>query len=512
MMRITTSLLGGAALGVLIAGFGSAAHAQSADDQAARAAQAPTEAEVHELRERLHRLEERMASQSQAAPAATPSGAAAGPDKLAYKGITLAFGGFAEADVIYRSANETADIASNFNAIPLPNSALGHTAELRLTARHTRISGLAQGDVTDATHAAMYGEFDFLGAAQTANSNESNSYTPRIRNLYGTVDWDTSGLHLLAGQNWSLVSMNTMGITPRNEAPPTVIDAQYVPGFFWTRQPQIRLAKDFDKVLWLAVSVENPQTTFYTGANPLPASLHLLYNTTGSSGFNSANTLSLNHIPDVVGKIAYEPNLNGHPLHLEAFGLYRSFYDRYGFENHDFSGGGFGGGAMFAIVPKILDFRISGMSGRGIGRYGSALLPDVTFNPNGNIAPIKESMGLVGLTLHPTALLDVYAYGGLEREDAQSFVLGGTQFGYGNPLYDNSGCFSQTSKLTCVGNTRQIAQGTIGFWDRIYQGNSGRVALGIQYSHTERKVFDGVGGAPSANENMILTSFRYYPF
>ena len=33
-------------------------------------------------------------------------------------------------------------------------------------------------------------KFDFLGAAQSANSNESNSFTPRIRNLYATVDWE----------------------------------------------------------------------------------------------------------------------------------------------------------------------------------------------------------------------------------------------------------------------------------------------------------------------------------
>jgi hypothetical protein len=510
IMRITTSLLGSAALGLLITGLGSTAQAQSAGDQSS--AQASTEAEVRDLRERLRRLEERMASQPQAAPAVTPSGAVAGPDKLAYKGITLTLGGFAAAESVYRSANETADIGSSFSAIPLPNSALGHTSELRLTARQSRLSALMQGRVSDTTQAAMYGEFDFLGAAQTANSNESNSYTPRIRNLYGSVDWDSTGLHLLAGQNWSLVTMNTMGITPRNEAAPLVIEAQYVPGFSWTRQPQIRLTKDFDKTLWLAVSIENPQTTFYTGANPLPASLHLLSNATAGSGFNSANSLSLNHIPDVVGKIAYEPVVSGRALHLEAFGLYRSFFDRYGYENHDVSGGGFGAGAVFAIVPKILELRISGMSGRGIGRYGSAQLPDVTFNPNGEIAPIKEKMGLVGLTLHAMPTLEVYAYAGIEKDDQQGFTLGGVQYGYGNPLYDNSACFSELIKGTCVGNTKQIEQETIGFWERFYQGNYGRLQFGIQYSRTERKVFDGVGGAPSGDEDMIFTSFRYYPF
>ncbi len=101
---------------------------------------------------------------------------------------------------------------------------------------------------------------DFLGAATTANSNESNSYNPRIRHLYTTVDWDALGLHLLAGQTWSLVTLNDKGITPRNEVSPAVIDAQYVPGFTWARQPQFRIVGDWNKKFWLALSIENAQT------------------------------------------------------------------------------------------------------------------------------------------------------------------------------------------------------------------------------------------------------------
>ena len=46
-------------------------------------------------------------------------------------------------------------------------------------------------------------------------------------------------------QNWSLATMNTNGITPRNENIPLTIDAQYVVGFDWQRTPQFRIAKDF---------------------------------------------------------------------------------------------------------------------------------------------------------------------------------------------------------------------------------------------------------------------------
>ena len=69
------------------------------------------------------------------------------------------------------------------------------------------------------------------------------------------------GAHLLAGQEWSLATMNTKGITPRQEDIPLTIDAQYVPGFVWQRTPQIRLVKDIAENAWVAISAENPATT-----------------------------------------------------------------------------------------------------------------------------------------------------------------------------------------------------------------------------------------------------------
>jgi hypothetical protein len=34
----------------------------------------------------------------------------------------------------------------------------------------------------------------------------------------------------------------------------------------------------------------------------------------------------------------------------------------------------------------------------------------------------------------------------------------------------------------------------------------------VQYSYTYKSVFSGVGGAPSTDENIVMLSFRYYPF
>jgi hypothetical protein len=36
--------------------------------------------------------------------------------------------------------------------------------------------------------------------------------------------------------------------------------------------------------------------------------------------------------------------------------------------------------------------------------------------------------------------------------------------------------------------------------------------LGAQYAYLRRNIFPGVGGEPAANENIVMVSFRYYPF
>jgi hypothetical protein len=337
--------------------------------------------------------------------------------------------------------------------------------------------------------------------------------------MYGTVDWDNLGLHLLAGQAWSLATLNGQGITPRNEVVPPTIDGQYIPGFTWTRQPQIRLVQDLPHAVSIAVSLENPQTTFFTGVNPLPSTVHVVFNAPAGQGFDSANTLSLNHVPDVIGKIVYEPIVADRHVHLEAYYLYRSFYERLNFNNQNSSGGGAGGGLTVQVVPQLLDFQISALAGKGIGRYGSAQLTDVTFDPAGNIHPIHEIEALAGLTLHVTPKFDYYIFFGEEKESAEAFDLpsatGLTPYGYGNPLYQNGGCFGENATVpatACVGNTRLIRQGTTGFWFKPYVGAFGRFQYGLQYSYSQRKSFEGLGGAPTANQNIVMASMRYYPF
>lgn len=454
-----------------------------------------------------------------ATPAFADSTTDAGP-------VSITLGGFLASEGVYRSRDEAADIGSTYSGIPFSSSTAppAHTSELRFTARQSRLTVMVRGDVNSDTHITWWNEFDFLGAAQTANSNESNSYNLRIRNLYATIDWDSLGLEVLAGQNWSLLTLNSKGITPRNEVTPATIDAQYSVGFNWARQPQLRIVKNWNHVFWAAVSIENPQTTF-AGNAAAASGVTIIDATAAGAEFDKANNFSLNHIPDVIGKVAYEPMIDGaQPLHFEFYGLFRSFYDNInaatgnaaalptGIYNANRSGGGIGGSVTWSVVPKLLDLQFTAMNGSGIGRYGSGQLPDVTINPtNGSLQPLHETTMLAGGTLHATPLLDIYTYLGQEHESPEYWNIGTGHQGLGNPSYNLTSCFIENSG-SCVANVETENQAILGFWWRIYQGNFGSFRFGMQYTYEHNIAFAGVGGKPTTDDSMVFTSIRYYPF
>jgi hypothetical protein len=451
-----------------------------------------------------------------AAPALADTTLASGP-------VTVTIGGFLASEGVYRSRSESADIGSSYNGVPFANQPTSHMSEARFTARQSRLTIMATGDVDSDTHLTFWNEMDFLGAAQTANSNESNSYNLRIRNMYATINWDSLGLELLAGQNWSLVTANTHGISPRNELVPTTIDAQYVVGFNWARQPQLRITKNWNKEFWLAMSIENPQTTFAPNATAA-AGISVTNNHAGGSLLDANNNFSLNHIPEFVGKIAWEPWIdNAQPLHMEVFGVYRDFYNRInvggtnmlglpaGIHNSDQSGGGVGGSITWTAIPKTLDLQATAMTGSGIGRYGSGQLPDVTLRPDGTLAPVQETSFMAGATWHATPLLDFYVYGGQEAQQRKLFTVGTTTTGLGSPTLNLGGCLVEGG--TCSPNLQAENQISTGFWWKAYQGKFGSFRFGMQYSYTHLSAFPAVGNVrPTTDDSMVFTSIRYYPF
>jgi hypothetical protein len=545
--RVSRLLLSGVALAALLAGT-----------VAAKADDSDVAAQIKELKAQIKALEKRVDQQQRTVSrvvirqAQAPVAAAYEPphpwDKKFYlNGITITPGGFLAMEGVFRTRDTGGDFSPAFGSLPEYSSPLAHLQELRGTARQSRISALVQGNYNPDVLVSGYGEFDFLGAGVTPNSNESNSYQPRVRHLYATIDWADEGFHLLAGQTWSLATMQGKGITPRNEVIPTTIDAQYVAGFTWTRQPQVRLTKNFGDQFWIAASAEMPQTTSCTGgfsfgnggaasANTPVTSVNgngvvcdTVGSTSGSSVLNDTTYYSLNHIPDVIAKAAWEPTVADRTIHVEGFGLYSDEYDfvQNGVTTsgavstnnsvYDTTGWGAGAGILVPVIPKLIDVQGSGMIGRGIGRYGSAQLADATFNPNGSLDPLPEIMFLGGATVHATPQLDLYAYGGEERLLSSDWT-GLTGAGYVSPAANNSGCYFVNG--TCAGKVQDAWEITGGFWDKVYQGNLGSVRVGLQYAYIQDDLFPGTGSSagnpPNTNvhfnDQMVYASFRYYPF
>ena len=217
----------------------------------------------------------------------------------------------------------------------------------------------------------------------------------------------------------------------------------------------------------------------------------MTYNQVGGSGFNSANNISLYQTPDVILKAALDPGWG----HYEAFGISREFYNRFGGTNHTEHGGGFGLGMILALVPKILDFQFRHeRQGHRPLRYRGPFRRDLPSRRQ----PGSDQGNHAARWPHPACRQrrGHYAFGGQERQQKEAFNVGTTPYGYGNPLYVNSGCDIQGSALTCVGNTRKISQGTLGFWWRFYQGKYGK-----GQSAPRRRT-------PSARRSMVSAALR----
>jgi hypothetical protein len=270
-------------------------------------------------------------------------------------------------------------------------------------------------------------------------------------------------------------------------------------------------------------SLEGAQTT-YSARNP---PINIIVGQVGGSQLNSTANYSTDLAPDVIAKVAFDPKGKGH-YELKAVGSF--LRDR--FVDPTNAAGGtqmlntFAGGAGFGIYYPVIynnrdvvDLGLSGMAGKGIGRYGTSMIPDATIDSDNSLAAIKSAQTLLSVESHPTTALDVYGYGGVEYGDRTAFVnSAGKGVGYGSPLNGNAGCtveavptgpYAPASGSPCNADTRVLWQGNLGFWYRFYRGAAGTVQWGMQYSYTKRTAWVGLGAEPSANDNMIFTSFRY---
>ena len=427
--------------------------------------------------------------------------------------------------------------------IPLQNSALYNEREFRASAQQSRIALKAWGDIDQNQHLKGYYEMDFLGASTDANNRESNSFTPRMRQAFAEYDNDLWHFHFVGGQAWSLLTQNRVGMLPNTENVPLTIDAQYVVGFDWLRNPQLRFVYDVNKIAWFGVSIEQPGAVFpgspsaATVSPPAPIVTSINNTCTGSSHLNGTTTCSNDVAPDVIEKFALDPGFG----HYELLGIERWFSDEINnglpnsWSQKVTMGWGVGGNVLLPAIPKILDLQGSVLYGQGIGRYTSSQLPDAVIGPDGTLSPVKELSFMVGAIAHPFEGNDIYAYYGEDKTYANAWTVGATQGGWGNANFVNNGCLNQNlgggtlggfntpiGGTTCTFDVQKVQEFTIGFWQDAYKGNLGRVRYGLQYEYMRLTAFAGFPGVAAGNStpnqgltpnnNILMFSFRYYPF
>ena len=442
------------------------------------------------------------------------------PPAIHYKGVTITPGGFAAFETIWRQRALNADIYTNFNATPYPNADEAHTSEWVPSARPSRFSALVTGKVPFGTLSG-YVETDFEGAGSTSNNLQSNSYALRPRQAWAQV---TAGhVKLTGGQMWTLLTENKKAADPNTEAVPLLFDVNLHVGDTYLRQAAFRAAYAISPKVTIAASLENSQYQF--SASNAPA--NFFFGAPGAAGgLNNPSANYTNQVsPDVIAKVSFDPGYG----HYEIGGVARFFRDRYypatttsvGAQNDTRLGGGFVANARFPVTKK-LDLGFHLVAGDGTGRYGPALLPDITVRPNGTLAPLRNAQGLFSLELHPTKKLDLVGYAGTEYVQRTYYRnTAGVLVGYAPPTAVNSGCSTEVvptagtgyapgTSATCLGATRVITEGSAGWIYRLYSGPAGRLQFGAAYSYLTREAWTGVGGAPKATNNMVYTSFRYY--
>jgi hypothetical protein len=466
-----------------------------------------------------------------------------GPLTLHFRGINITPGGYAAAEFVRRSRGLAADVSTPYNSVPMPGASQSDLPEFFGSGRQSKITTFVDGRLKN-VDLSSYVSADFLSAGVTSNSNQTNSYTLRLRQAWAQAKFN-SGWSFLGGQVWSLVTENGSGISPdddlgrTNDARPKTIDPSYNVGFVFARQYGIRVTKTFGDKVAVAVALENPQATLTTHGN---ASNYLLGEAGASNSYNTTANYSFNPAPDIIAKVAFDPGFG----HYEVFGLLDRFTDRVfpcvenfastscgsltaasavGAYNSSKSSGGVGASARWNIVNR-LTFGLKGFGGSGVGRYAPAGLPDVSINGDGTLHLVRNFAGLGTFEAHLTKKLDFVTYVGFEYAGrAASFDPflnkgAGGIVGYGAPTFNNTGCgtetapgsggFSPGSLANCTADTRSVIEGTGGFWYKFYSGPRGSFRFGADYSYLTRFTWSGVGGSPYGVDNMIFTSFRYY--
>jgi hypothetical protein len=415
--------------------------------------------------------------------------------------------GFADFTTVCRTTNVGSGISTNFGGIPYGNTSAGQLSETRFSAQNSRLGLRVDSKVND-TNVLGYVETDFLGNAAGSLNVTSNSATLRMRLYF--ADFRQGDWELLAGQSWSMMTPNRTGISPiPGDLFYTMdMDIAYQEGLVWARQPQVRVVFHATDEFTAGLSLENPDP-YIGGVNGAGTS-------TLPPGFNAAEvdsgsaSAAPSRIPDVIGKLAYDTEVNDLPWHAEIAGLYSSFsVNSYAPGtppvNADSSANGFGGALNADLeVVKGLSLVATSYLSDGGGRYIFGQAPDFTVSPQEadgacEIRGLRSWSLVAGLEWRATPMTALFGYASkvgigrqFEQQANRSYV------GYGYPGSPNS-------------QNRAVDELTLGASHTFWKDPAlGALMVIAQASYVEREPWYVAQGTPAdAHTGMFFLDLRY---
>ena len=399
-------------------------------------------------------------------------------------------GGFIDALMVSRSTNVGSGPATTFATIPFENTVPGHLRETRLSAQTSRLNLLITTKAGSGVVRSFF-EIDFLGAGPANAFVTANSHTPRMRHAW--VQYTRGKFDFTGGQAWTLLMPNRNGLSPASAdvVPTQALDANLHAGLVWARQNQFRFVAHPTNTFAAGVSIENPQP-FIGPAVVLPASFPAGEVDAG------ATPGAPSPYPDIIGKVAFDPQTGKTRQHIEAAFLVRGYrtYDPATDSASSATGTGFSVGGVFEPVRNVRLIGTTLISDGG-GRYMIGLAPDFIVNPDASISTVGSTSGLVGVEAQVKPPTMVFGYYGTVRIDQKVGTDAGKPYGYG------------IAGATAA--NKSIEETTAGFNHAFFrEARFGSMQLIVQYSFVKRTPWSVPDGTPSnAHVHMLYVSARY---
>jgi hypothetical protein len=421
----------------------------------------------------------------------------------------LTLGGFVDLENIFRTTNTQSNIATNFAAIPFGNTAQGHLSEFRTTAQFSRLN-VKVTDTFDGNDVTGYIEGDFSGNDAPNVYQSVNGHTNRLRLYFG--DFKRGNWEFLGGQTWSWLTPNRNGLGPMpSDLALTYNEDQNLGvGIPYTRAAQLRVAYHPNEHWAVGAGIEDPNQ-FIGGFVALPTAFSA---TLGPQFDNGSQSGAPNLFPDILSKIAYDTDVAGKHLHVEAAGLVTgaraSVLPAGGksFSSHSTVGGG---GEIATNFELFRNFTLlaNAFWSDGGAHYLVGTGPQLVIRPNAAGTDVTPSMvhagagsaGFEWIATPKTAFAMYYAGDYFQRNffpDSTNTANPITIIGYGGPSSPNT-------------NNRAIQQATLDwlltFWKH---PRYGALQFYTQYSYLTRAPWFVAAGDPkNAHLSMVYMGFRY---